>query len=670
MTSDALQATQSALPVVPVMDALLANSADALWIVDRNQSLLRCNEAFTHLCRELLGAAPPQSVRPPALLRGRPKLLAYWEGILSRVLAGETVLVEGSLRGSSGKRYFRVAANPVRDGEEIVAAIISIRDLTKNRRRENHELFKAVLTRISSDEHDLVKMLERTIEAFCFWIGWDVGAFWLVREEAIEAVAIWTPLWMQADRYRDHTRGMRFSKGRGLPGRVWASGSALWYSDLAEETLSTRSVAAVDLGLHSALLLPVKDAEGKVLGVCEFLALAVRPAEVEMIEPLEEMGLEIGRHLERYRAEEDRRHLSELLQRKSDEWMKTFDTIESPIFVLDLTGRVLRLNRAACLTAQSTDFRPLLGRPIDELGSESHWRTLRELVESVRDARTSTSFQFHDGAARRFWDISVDLSDVPGQERVIVVMRDITRLVELQESVRRGEQLSAMGELVAGVSHEVRNPLFGISATLDALEMSLRQEDPEVTLLFAALRRWVSRLTDLMQQLLEYGKTWSSELRTGDLSEVLQQAIDVTAPVCEQAGVRIRCRTAPSRDILLDPARLVQAFQNLIVNAVQHSGPGDEIEIDLTADEPDQIELVIRDHGPGFRQEDLWRVFQPFFTRRRGGSGLGLSIVQRVIDEHGGTISAENHPDGGALLRLRLPTMQAQNATRVEAKAG
>ena len=104
----------------------------------------------------------------------------------------------------------------------------------------------------------------------------------------------------------------------------------------------------------------------------------------------------------------------------------------------------------------------------------------------------------------------------------------------------------------------------------------------------------------------------------------------------------------------MDGSRLVLVFENLLINAVQHSVRGGQVHLSAVM-EGDGATITIRDHGPGFRPEDLSRVFQPFFTRRRGGTGLGLSIVQRIVDEHGGTVHARNHESGGAELRVHLP---------------
>jgi signal transduction histidine kinase len=112
----------------------------------------------------------------------------------------------------------------------------------------------------------------------------------------------------------------------------------------------------------------------------------------------------------------------------------------------------------------------------------------------------------------------------------------------------------------------------------------------------------------------------------------------------------------------MDRGRLLQVFQNLIENALQHSPRGEAVRVRAAIDRADRvafIECAIEDAGPGFREEDLPRVFEPFFTRRRGGTGLGLSIVQRIVEEHGGRIAAANRTPTGAVVTLRLPVKDA-----------
>jgi len=209
-----------------------------------------------------------------------------------------------------------------------------------------------------------------------------------------------------------------------------------------------------------------------------------------------------------------------------------------------------------------------------------------------------------------------------------------------------------MGELLAGVAHEVRNPLFAITALLDA--WSLKPEIQEGPFL-PALRREVTRMRELMEELLEYGRPFNPSLMIGSLDTVANEAIRILEPNARTRGVTIRAHVFGT--VAMDNARMLRVFLNLIQNAIEHSPTGGLIDVDcgLQANgDVDVLELTVRDRGPGFEDADLPLVFHPFFTRRPGGTGLGLPIVQRILDEHGGTVSVGNHPEGGALIRVHL----------------
>jgi signal transduction histidine kinase len=238
---------------------------------------------------------------------------------------------------------------------------------------------------------------------------------------------------------------------------------------------------------------------------------------------------------------------------------------------------------------------------------------------------------------------------------VILLARDVSRIVELQESLRRNETLSAIGQVVAGVAHEVRNPLFGIQAMLDAFEIRFRDR-PEYQEHSERLRLQVERLTELMQDLLDYGRPNPPRLARGSLQRVIQEAAVACAGSARRAGATIVTDVAKDLpDVFVDEARLVQVYRNLIDNALQHSRASSQVSVSARLDSDGLVESCVSDSGPGFSDADLPRLFEPFFTRRAGGTGLGLSIVERIVSAHGGRVLAENRPEGGASVRVWLP---------------
>jgi signal transduction histidine kinase len=234
--------------------------------------------------------------------------------------------------------------------------------------------------------------------------------------------------------------------------------------------------------------------------------------------------------------------------------------------------------------------------------------------------------------------------------------------IRLQEALHRQEALSAMGTLVGGVAHEVRNPLFGITATVDALGARLK-DDSAATPLVEAMREQVQRLTRLMTDLLDYGRPIAEERTRLSICAVTTRAIEACAALSRQAGVSVELTCeATSVVVLVDEPRLVQVFQNLVQNAVEHTPPGGRVHVEAR---PERrlaragVRCAVRDSGPGFDTAHLPHVFEPFFTRRKGGTGLGLSIVQRIVEQHAGHVEAANHPGGGGAVDVWLPAAPA-----------
>jgi signal transduction histidine kinase len=252
-----------------------------------------------------------------------------------------------------------------------------------------------------------------------------------------------------------------------------------------------------------------------------------------------------------------------------------------------------------------------------------------------------------------FGDLAAEFNRMAGQLR-----ERGDEIMSKDAELRRRETMASMGSLVSGVAHEVRNPLFGITSTLDALQARLHSQ-PELGRHLSVLRGETSRLQKLMQDLLDYGRPAPHVRTRTDLYAVIDRALAICAPRVQEAGVRIGRDFSGAAPMLeLDPQRMEQVFVNLIENALQHSTAGQELSVQARRDSAfGQADVVctVRDQGPGFRDEDLQRIFDPFFTRRRGGTGLGLSIVQRIVEEHGGQVGAANHAQGGAVLTLRLP---------------
>jgi PAS domain S-box-containing protein len=369
---------------------------------------------------------------------------------------------------------------------------------------------------------------------------------------------------------------------------------------------------------------------------------------------------------ERRILDEHQQLLLASLQQSAIEWRQTFDAIDFPVLIVDLEGTVKRSNAAAEQVA-GAHAEQLVGQSVASLGESQPWRKAAELLGRIRETGAPVSEEIRDETTGKTWTITPFLVNEFGSvdDRAIVIAQDVTKRTELEASLRQSKIMSLLGSVVAGVAHEVRNPLFGISSILDAFETRFTDRT-EYSRYTNVLRDEIGRLTLLMEDLLEYGKPFCGDLYPVSLEEMVSRSIRACLPAATAAGVTLINYIPDSLPrIMLDRRRLSTVFINLIENAVQHSASGDVVTIEasrVSDGTGDWIDCVIKDLGPGIQQENLPKIFEPFFSTRRGGTGLGLAIAQKTMEEHGGKLFAENNPEGGARMVARFPVPTGVNA--------
>jgi PAS domain S-box-containing protein len=355
------------------------------------------------------------------------------------------------------------------------------------------------------------------------------------------------------------------------------------------------------------------------------------------------------------RAEAQSRQ-SEQVRRASREWEQTFDAIEQPVLILGSRGHVLRLNRATLAALGVESFEQALGRELWQFAGGELWVTVQRMVARLQSGERVDSRKLVDGA--RSWLVSV--APVPdreseGEHGTVVYLRDMTESDRLEASLRQAERMAELGSLVAGVAHEVRNPLFGISAIVDALKSGAIPPD-ELPESLDLLRSEVDRLNRLASGLLEFGKPVPAPQDRHAVSSLVEEVMrECSATAREKRVVFLFSGFTGLPTVSVDRRSILTALRNLVENAIQHAPEESEIRLQGRRLDGDQVELEVRDHGPGFPEQERERLLQPFFSRRPGGTGLGLSIAANVVRQHGGRLTLGNAEDGGGRVLVSLP---------------
>ena len=227
-------------------------------------------------------------------------------------------------------------------------------------------------------------------------------------------------------------------------------------------------------------------------------------------------------------------------------------------------------------------------------------------------------------------------------------------LVAAQEEAAAQSRRAFLGEIAANVAHEVRTPLSVLKAYTQLLALG-DLPVAEQRQLAARATAEVDRLNGVVTGLVDLVRTQPTSRRVEPMDQILDRAVTFFAPMAKKAGVKlVRAPMDRTLKVYCSPDQLHQVFLNMIQNALQAmEGPGD-IRIHGRRDDG-WLEVRVEDSGPGFPRENLSRVFSPFFTTKPDGTGLGLAIAKRIVEEHGGTIAAENTAAGSGCLRVRLP---------------
>jgi signal transduction histidine kinase len=222
------------------------------------------------------------------------------------------------------------------------------------------------------------------------------------------------------------------------------------------------------------------------------------------------------------------------------------------------------------------------------------------------------------------------------------------QLTAAEAAVRRSERLAALGQLSAGLAHELRNPLGSIKGSADLLARSASHNDPMAKELAEIISAEVDRTNSLVTRFLDFARPLEPRPESTDVTTVIDRAVT-------RAKVEVvRDYSTSLPRLAIDPELMEQVFLNLVTNASQASAPGGLITI-RTREVDEQAEVSVIDHGCGIPPDKIETIFNPFVTTKQGGVGLGLAIVAKIVDGHGGKMSVESELGKGSTFRVLLP---------------
>ena len=403
----------------------------------------------------------------------------------------------------------------------------------------------------------------------------------------------------------------------------------------------------------------------RALGTVVFEGVRVEPGgEMDLLDRADELGRQLSNAVENLSLLDD-------VMRSQRELEDTFDSIAHLVAVFDRLGRIVHVNNAFATRVGRTREQLIERSLTDVIGPElADW--LAELAkEPARpEGRAPAMREIVDPVLKGPFMVTVTDLLNPERERVgsVIVARDLTPQTkleaereELRKRLTQSEKLAALGQFVAGIAHELNNPLQGVLGHLELLRVTgafPKQLKREVQTIY----READRAAKIVRNLLVFAGSRRLARRAVSLNAVLQKVVALRTAACRAADIEVvRHYDDKLPRVLSDPLLLHQVFLNMVMNAehaIEASGGGGRIEITTAASAARKmIVATVRDTGAGFAPEVLSRIFEPFYTTKEvgKGTGLGLAIAYGIVQDHGGQIVAANHPEGGALLTVELP---------------
>jgi PAS domain S-box-containing protein len=352
------------------------------------------------------------------------------------------------------------------------------------------------------------------------------------------------------------------------------------------------------------------------------------------------------------------------------------DQMPDDIVILDVASRVVDINRAAMdrLGGHREDF---LGKPCFEAlaGFKGICEPLADVTlwESVRQGGKSEEvFTLVDDSGRvRYFRVYVYpvLDEEARLTHVMVLRRDITQGTYMERRLQQAEKLAAVGELSTYVAHEIRNPLFAIAGFANALLRSGSLDEKSRAKVSIILEE-SNRLDKILKSLLNFSRPTQGADGLVDAPQVAAQTMELMALACQKQGISVKTDLAPGLpNAKGDPELIKQCLINMVKNSMEAMPDGGELTLRCFL-RGDSVVVELSDTGRGIPHENLDQVFNPFFSTKQQGAGLGLAMTKKILGEIGGSVELESEVGKGTTVRLVLaPRMAAEEAGASEVAA-
>jgi PAS domain S-box-containing protein len=358
----------------------------------------------------------------------------------------------------------------------------------------------------------------------------------------------------------------------------------------------------------------------------------------------------------------------EEVERGKEEWESTFDAITDSVAILDTNYRLRSMNKAYKIQYGFSKAQ-LLGRVC--------YKYLYQLdspcvgcpvTRTLLTGEPSYAEKKREKSIFRQW--TYPIYDEKGRATsVVLYTRDVTNLKKLKDQLTQSERMASIGQIAAGMAHEIRNPLGSILTAVEVLSSQKGANEENFSTLSEVLKVEAKRLNSIISEFLLYAAPHQPRLSENHLNKVMEEVIRMIRSDSEKDGVEIEMHLdAAMETFLFDADKIKQVIWNIVLNGIQSMDRGGVLTVS-TKWMGNRAEFSVRDEGAGILQEDRNKIFDPFYTTKARGTGLGLSIVNRIIEDHLGKIEIQSRLGEGTELIVSLP-LGAENQVEFQDQKG
>jgi PAS domain S-box-containing protein len=352
------------------------------------------------------------------------------------------------------------------------------------------------------------------------------------------------------------------------------------------------------------------------------------------------------------------RSLSEALQKTESLNLSILESMDSAVLAVDAAGNITTFNQLAeklfSLSRQS-----VIGENYSKVFPKDEWLISQILEKKSKIKDFEVRFKTLAGEEKTLLVNSSGIFNQPGQmQGALAVIHDITELKRLEEESKRSERLSALGNLAAGVAHEIRNPLNAISIAAQRLKSEFKPTSAEEDYqnFLSNILSEIKRLDQIVIQFLSLARSQKLNLEPTDSAAYLSEILNLVKVEAEAKGIRVQSRLSDSATLKIDRPEMKKALLNIILNGMEAMQSGGTLTVETRhRTGADVLEIVISDTGKGIPAEDISKIFQPYFSTKEKGSGLGLAIAHRIVTDHKGKIEVKSEVGKGTSFVISLP---------------